>query len=496
MDSKSTFIKRFGDLVALLRVDPGNDAAQELALAAAVAAVAHESLHIEAGLEWTEIPPDMSLKARMLARQVESFTISAGADSQELQSLARALAHDITPIPVSPSVEVELVRLLAPPPQPDGGGPGGGAAPNGWQGETANRRRGVERRQQDDRRRSSRAHWSGIDHRQGGDRRVRGERRLFLVKDQRAEISRLLSALFQECEAHAWEDVLHTLYSLVRLAPRVPETDRRGYRIQVRRAVSHTAVEGLVELAEHDYVARDQAGEVLRWLGLDAMEVVLDRLRAGEALGVRVFFYEVVGRIPAAYPMVTPMLRSTQAHEVRHGATLLGRMGLPEAVQVLRPVLDHSDEMVRSAAVHALGELHNASVADALRYALHHPSAHTRVAAAEAIATWRGGALAVLLAGALESERDREAWQAMVSALGRIGSPEACTALATIAVTRRSILRRQGFTTGQRLAAVTALGLAGNANGHETLERLARENEGVVSYAADRILQAEGLRAG
>ena len=43
MDSKSTFIKRFGDLVALLRADPGNDAAQELALAAAAAAVADSS---------------------------------------------------------------------------------------------------------------------------------------------------------------------------------------------------------------------------------------------------------------------------------------------------------------------------------------------------------------------------------------------------------------------------------------------------------------------
>jgi hypothetical protein len=497
MDSKSTFIKRFGDLVALLRADPGNDAAQELALAAAAAAVARESLHIEAGMEWNAVPQDMSLKARMLARQVDSLTITPGADPLELQSLARALAHDLTPIPTSPHIQVELVRLLAPPPEPpphDGGPRGGGS--EGIHAESPNRRRGVERRAQDDRRRSSRAHWSGIDRRRGGDRRVRGERRLFLVKDQRAEVSRLLSALFHQCEAHAWEDTLHTLYSLVQLAPRVPEPERRAFRIQVRRAISHTAIAGIVDLAERDYVARDQAGEVLRWIGLDAMEVILDRLRAGEALGVRVFFYEVVGRVAGVYPMVTPMLRSSRAHEVRHGATLLGRLGLPEAVQVLRPVLNHPDELVRSAAVHALGELHGAPVAEALRQALHHPSPHTRIAAAEAVATWRGGALAVLLAGALEGERDRDVWQAMVSALGRIGSPEACTALATIAVTRRSILRRNGFTTGQRLAAVTALGLAENANGHRTLERLARENQGVVSYAADRILQAEGLRAG
>ena len=35
VDPTATFIKRFGDLVTLLRVDPGNDAAQDLALSAA-----------------------------------------------------------------------------------------------------------------------------------------------------------------------------------------------------------------------------------------------------------------------------------------------------------------------------------------------------------------------------------------------------------------------------------------------------------------------------
>ena len=102
----------------------------------------------------------------------------------------------------------------------------------------------------------------------------------------------------------------------------------------------------------------------------------------------------------------------------------------------------------------------------------------------------------MVLAAALEKERDRETWQAMVTALGRIGTPEACAALATIALTKRSLLRLRGFTTGQRLAAVTALGLADTPAGHATLQRLVRDDEGVVSYAADRVLQAEGLRVG
>jgi hypothetical protein len=149
VDPRSTFIKRFGDLVALLRVDPGNDAAQELALAAAAAAVADAPLKVEAGVEWSAIPDDMSLKARMLARQVECVRIAAGAEPGELLALARALSHDVIPIPSSLHVEVEVVRLLAPPPNDPTRGNGGIRAelPDAQR----DNRRTPERRQGDER---------------------------------------------------------------------------------------------------------------------------------------------------------------------------------------------------------------------------------------------------------------------------------------------------------------------------------------------------------
>ena len=83
-----------------------------------------------------------------------------------------------------------------------------------------------------------------------------------------------------------------------------------------------------------------------------------------------------------------------------------------------------------------------------------------------------------------------------VNALGRIGTAETSSALEGVALTRRSLLRRQGYATGQRLAAVEALGLSESPAARGTLERLAREAEGVVRYAADRVLQAERQRAG
>ena len=115
LDLNSDFIKRFGDLVALLRVDPGNDAAQDLALSAATHAVSTTAVEVEAASEVTGSAEGVGLRARMIARQVDRLRIAAGAEPYELQAVARALAHDLTPIPATTHVEVELMRLLAPP---------------------------------------------------------------------------------------------------------------------------------------------------------------------------------------------------------------------------------------------------------------------------------------------------------------------------------------------------------------------------------------------
>ncbi|MFL5493910.1 MAG: HEAT repeat domain-containing protein [Gemmatimonadales bacterium] len=493
MDLKSTFVKRFGDLVALLRADPGNDAAQDLALTAAAAAVAEHPLEVEAGVEWSVIPDDLTLKGRLLARSVDHVRIAAGADPSELLALARALAHDVTPLPSTPNVQVELIPLAA---QLASVHAEAGSPDRGAELATALQPRSGERRRWEDRRHSARPRWTGNERRLGGDRRLTGERRLYAIAEQRVAIAQLEESLTRSVRNVAWETLLHTVYDLVRLAPKVPAVERRTFGIQVRRGISRNAVEAVVDLAERNAEVRGRATEVLRWLGLDAGEVILDRLRQGEAIGVRAFLYDVLGSMPEVYPMVTPLLQGHHAHEIRHGAALLGRLGRPEAVEALTPLLSHRDERIRAAAVRALGEIHRGSSAEALRDALHHADPKTRAAAADAIGVWRGGALALLLVGALETERDSDAWHAIVSALGRMGTPETCGALSNVALTRRSILRRQGYTTGQRLAAVNALGLSDTPAARTTLERLAREAEGVVRYAADRVLQADRQRAG
>jgi hypothetical protein len=115
LDFNSDFVRRFGDLVALMRVEPANDAAQDLALTAAASAVACTGVEVDASSDESGSPQGVGLRARMLARQVDRLRVAAGAEPHELAAVARALAHDLTPIPVTTHVQVELMRLLAPP---------------------------------------------------------------------------------------------------------------------------------------------------------------------------------------------------------------------------------------------------------------------------------------------------------------------------------------------------------------------------------------------
>jgi hypothetical protein len=80
LDFNSDFVRRFGDLVALMRVEPANDAAQDLALTAATSAVAFTGVEVDASSDESGSPRGIGLRARMLARQVDRLRVAAGAE--------------------------------------------------------------------------------------------------------------------------------------------------------------------------------------------------------------------------------------------------------------------------------------------------------------------------------------------------------------------------------------------------------------------------------
>ncbi len=471
LDPRITFVKRFGDLVTLLRVDPGNDAAQELALSAAAAAVEHHAIVVESGVERHEAGEELALEGRLRARRVDLLRVGAGAEPHELLSLARALSHDVIPVPSTARVRVELLPLITP------------EDPIAEADYFTPPRVQDDRRQWRERRHWRAERWHGPERRRGGDRRTTGERRLRLVRHHEADTARLTQRLVRAVAGAAWADALETAHALLEVAPQIPATERRSFALGVRRQLPIAALRGIIDLALRDLAEQGRAVEVLRWTGLEGADAMVQAVRDSPGVGARRFLHEALASMPEAYAAVAPLLNSPELHEVRHAAEILGRMGRPDAVGPLKERLSHPDASVRAALLLALAQYPLRETADALGGALAHESVETRVAAAEAVARTGAPALAMPLVAALDAESDGAAWSAMVGALAAISSPEACAGLTAVALARRRLLGG-GHAAARRLEVVQALaGMPAPCSG-AALERLAHEADGPVRAAA------------
>jgi len=476
------FEQLFGELVALLRTRPQDHAAQDRLLAQCTALVAGRGVTLVSGVEILGQDDPLSLKSRLLVRYVDTVTVAARAEAEELLHLARALAHDSAPVGSTQHVRVvatpSIDRIAATVPE---------------ELELVASRTGDERRRCGDRRAVlSGARYRGPERRRA-ERRAAGERRLLLIKHQASDLLRFQARFVEALRQGAWAPALQALHAFVDTLPSVPVKDRRTYAIGARRMLTPTAIEGFVDIALRDALDAPTAARVLRWIGLDGAEVILKRIMESEATGPRRVLYEILGGMPDAFPLVLPYVTRGRWHEVRHAAELLGRMGNRDAIEPLKHRLLDPDDRVRAAVVSALAEFPLSEVADGLRIALASPSATTRSAAAEAIARRRASAFAMPLLGMLAQERDPDAWRAEARALGVLQTPDAMTGLVKVALSRRAFLRG-GFAVEQRLEAVRAIAQTEGPVTRAALERLAGEGDGAVRGEAARLL-ADRVRA-
>ena len=480
---EALFDQLFGELVALLRTHPQDHPAQDRLLAQCTGLVAARGVSLVSGVELLGEDDPLSLKSRMLARLVDTVEVAPEAEAEELLHLARALAHDTAPIGSSAHVVVRVIPAITRLP----------FTPRAEVLELAAARSGDERRRLGDRRSPlTGVRYRGPERRKA-ERRQAGERRLQLVKQQSSDLLRFQARFAEGLRQGAWAPALQALHAFVSVLPSVPLKDRRTHSIAVRRLMTREALEGFVDIALRDALEAPEAGRVLRWVGLDAVEVILARIMESEATGPRRVLYEIVGGMPEAYPLVVPYLTRGRWHEVRHAAELLGRLGNPDAIEALKRRLTDPDERVRAGVVAALAEFPLGEVADGLRVALASPSPRTRSAAAEAIGRRRAAAFAMPLLRLLEQERDPEAWRAEARALGVLQTPDALSGLVRVALSRRAFLRG-GFPVEQRLEAVRAIAQAEGPAARAALERLAREGDGPVRGEASRLL-LDGVQA-
>ncbi|HEX5004366.1 MAG TPA: HEAT repeat domain-containing protein [Gemmatimonadales bacterium] len=448
MSDAKTFVTSFGRLIAAYRAGPAGAGEAASLLAQVEALVARDPMSVEAGIVRSGEYDTANLRSHLLRRQVETLSVAAGTPADVLEALARALGGEAA-LPEHPSLGYEMVAEVVP------------RAPSPVRVASPEAPPLVLMGTHD-----------------------------FPEEDDRApsafgaEVSALTTALASAGARGAWTEVLHAAQALVRLSSRVPELDRRTVAITARRALSPALLRGMIEYAIRTPEEQARAAEVLQWRGGEAAELMIESIRKTESPVPHRFLLDALSRMPAAVPLLIPLLGSPAWHEARHAADALGRQMAPEALGPLRVLLAHPEARVRGAALEALSRYPASAGLESLRAGLAHPVAETRRDAALAIGQRGGGALAMPLLAALEGERDPATWRAMLTALSRIEAPEAASALVTLALRRRGLLSRSGLTVAQRLEVVAALARSPTRAAAQALGRVAREAEGVVGAAA------------
>ncbi|MBK6422578.1 MAG: HEAT repeat domain-containing protein [Gemmatimonadetes bacterium] len=445
-DPTAPFGELLGHLVLVLRSSPERQDLVQAALAALVARAAHGAARIEAGIENSWAVDGDTLKERLQHRRVDSISVARAAPGPELLALAQALADDQGPLPASTHIQVALVTAPVPVERP------------------------LERMAASD------PALPTVPRARPGD-----------------QLAGVVEGILRELEGavrkEQWHTVLHNAQAALRLFPGMGEEVRRPFAIAVKRLLSRAVVEQLIEQAYRIPEEQARTAEVLRAGGLPAAEQVLEVLRRGGAVGPRAFLLDAVGGMPEAFPMVAPLAKSAQPAEAWLGVELLGRLGVADAIPLLRERVTDADEKVRHAAIDALGRFREKGAVEPLRQALAHLSPETRARAGRALAA-RGvsqrssGGIAMPLFAAFEVEKDPVAWQDLLETLVRLDAAEVTAALARVALERRGFLRFGAGDARRQLAIVRALGERGSPAARQALERIAAEGRGEVGEAA------------
>jgi HEAT repeat protein/MFS family permease len=119
-------------------------------------------------------------------------------------------------------------------------------------------------------------------------------------------------------------------------------------------------------------------------------------------------------------PDITRALDDPHLTVRREALLALGRLGTPEALDLLRWYLHEPDAMMRAPSVEALGHTHIPDRASLLRRALHDPDSRVRRAAAEALAHSGDRDAVEELRRLLADERDGEVLVSVAAALSKL----------------------------------------------------------------------------
>ena len=284
-------------------------------------------------------------------------------------------------------------------------------------------------------------------------------------------------------EAGDYVALLETASDFLRAADNASsEAATKMYRVELKRILSRSQLvqfAKLVTVANH----RDRAVDVLRQLGSDATEVLMELLVEADTLSERRGYYSALTRMPDGTAVIIHHPEHPTWYVVRNAAELCGDMSLAAAVPALARQVTHADERVRKSVAVALNRIGTKEALEPLNRLLKDPSPAIRVQVLGNLDGAKTRALAMPLAALLETEEHPDVLREILRALGRIGTPDALLALRRVA---QGELRRLGKR--PRTQAIEGLAIAGAA-ATQILRIFAQDSDPDISGAATRALE-------
>jgi len=292
-------------------------------------------------------------------------------------------------------------------------------------------------------------------------------------------------------DARDWDGLLEAAQQLLEIeADSATEAMGKSIRLEMRRMLPKPHLIEMARLACQGRHKQD-AIAILRKLGADSTEVLMDLLVDGVTLGERRGYYSALTHMPEGHDVIIAHLRHQTWYVVRNAAELCGEMGPRDRPPDLGIQASHKDERVRRSVAGALGKIGSPQAFEPLRRLMADPVPAVRLRAVASLNPRRARSLVAPLVSLLGKETHGEVVREAAATLGRIATPDAIQALVSLAQSGHRVLGIGGRPAQHRIWAIEALALAGPA-AMTPLRSLARSSEEAVRNAAAAALRDIG----
>ncbi|HEY8176934.1 MAG TPA: HEAT repeat domain-containing protein [Gemmatimonadaceae bacterium] len=497
MDHSATFARHFARLVSLLMHEFGNVDEQKMSLRALVTVNKNGSIVLVAQ-DWQVFCNDqpvpgaltgvLDVASQMAAHSLLKLEIAAGSSPADLLGIARIVASDASPGDGGAQVTQKLAALGAktlkfttvapvvaavsaegpalPVPINDGGtsGAASDAAPS------------LSQLTPEMSRVSPEELLASLDSAKTSDACTKALDDLVLVAEHSLRIGKTASV----------GDILHGI--VIRDAKLADGELKRAYVLTIRRMSKPALLRAVASLIPKMPARKQYCYEVLERTGEDGADALIELITQAPTADDRKTLFEVLRELRDAVPALTRMLGDSRWFVVRNAADLLGEMVATDAEGALVALLRHSDDRVRRSATNALLRLGTPAAIKGIYDAVSDSSPEVRMQATAAIATRKDRRTSTTLIRAIEEEQDEGVQVAMITALGKVGTPDAVQKLIKMAQSEGRLFRKK--TKSFRVAAVQALGEAKTPAALAALRELATGKDKDVRDTATRVLHA------